>query len=457
MDLKTQILSWAKAFADAQTRPGAEVEPHHVAAGLLMGIDPESLGQDPKLATWICNNSAAIAAYVLAHKLENIPKPSAPVTEPRPVSPALRVLLGRYGDSSKLGDLLEAIFAGLRTPAQDQQPHTQSENNTLYLEWSEDPELQALFPWIQGAVGHYSVESLTGPVLAAAALKALDAGALDAHSVLKAQAQGFTDELQAWLKHLKQDISASFVPVTDENQRSNVPLSSQLSGRLKKEDEKATLLWQLVQATITEASEYSRLLQVAYHEAGHAVVSLAIRPEYRITTLSIISKDGSAGRVGFQINPGYQQWTGLSREYVMEDLAVGMAGRIAEVQRFGALRADPGAHGDFAQATKLAWAAITAMGLDDEFGPIILAELNVKKDENLSQGPLYEQAQLRLQYWLKTAYADTQRLVEANWPAISALAEDLFSKREMSESDIHSAISNFRLINIAESLSSINP
>jgi cell division protease FtsH len=88
---------------------------------------------------------------------------------------------------------------------------------------------------------------------------------------------------------------------------------------------------------------------VAYHEAGHALVG-GLMPEYdAVTKISIVPR-GAAGGLTFFAPSEERLESGLySRQYLENQMAVALGGRIAEELIFGEDDITTGASGDFQQ------------------------------------------------------------------------------------------------------------
>lgn len=177
--------------------------------------------------------------------------------------------------------------------------------------------------------------------------------------------------------------------------------------------------------------------RTAYHEAGHTVTSLLLRPEALLSevTLGEGGVDGHV-KVDASSNVSGPEW---SREDYLETVEVMLAGRAAERRLAGALEGDnDGAVSDLEQATLLAWNCITRLGFDHELGPVNLAALMEKA--GVSQGPLVDLAQKRLQQVLREAETRVEQLLEQNWGLVVAVAQLLMDKGRLTHDDILTAI-----------------
>ena len=103
----------------------------------------------------------------------------------------------------------------------------------------------------------------------------------------------------------------------------------------------------------------------AYHEAGHALVSLNMPGSVPIHKATIIPRGRALGMV--QSLPERDQIS-MSYEEMIAQLAMAMGGRVAEEIIFGKDKVSSGASGDIQQATKLARAMVTEYGFSKKLG-----------------------------------------------------------------------------------------
>jgi cell division protease FtsH len=108
----------------------------------------------------------------------------------------------------------------------------------------------------------------------------------------------------------------------------------------------------------------------AYHEAGHAVVSIHCPASDPIHKATIIPRGRALGMV--MRLPEADKISYL-RDKMLADLAVSMGGRAAEEIIFGHEKVSSGASSDIQYATRLANAMVTQWGMSDELGPILFA------------------------------------------------------------------------------------
>jgi cell division protease FtsH len=107
--------------------------------------------------------------------------------------------------------------------------------------------------------------------------------------------------------------------------------------------------------------------KTAYHEAGHAVVGLALPkcdPVYKAT---IIPRGGALGMVVSLPEIDRLNW---HRSECEEKLAMTMAGKAAEILKYGEDNVSNGPAGDIQQASGLARAMVMRWGMSDKVGNI---------------------------------------------------------------------------------------
>jgi len=111
--------------------------------------------------------------------------------------------------------------------------------------------------------------------------------------------------------------------------------------------------------------------KTAYHEAGHAVVGLALPmcdPVYKAT---IIPRGGALGMVVSLPEMDRLNW---HKDECEQKLAMTMAGKAAEILKYGEGHVSNGPAGDIMQASQLARAMVMRWGMSDKVGNIDYAE-----------------------------------------------------------------------------------
>jgi cell division protease FtsH len=111
----------------------------------------------------------------------------------------------------------------------------------------------------------------------------------------------------------------------------------------------------------------------AYHEGGHALVGLHCPASDPIHKATIIPRGRALGMV---MRLPENDRLSMSLEKMKADIAVAMAGRVAEEIIFGIEKVTSGASSDIKMATRMAQAMVTEWGLSDKVGPIFHGRSN---------------------------------------------------------------------------------
>lgn len=101
---------------------------------------------------------------------------------------------------------------------------------------------------------------------------------------------------------------------------------------------------------------------VAYHEAGHAVVSFFLTNTDPIQKITIVPR----GQAGGYVMPLPEDRFVVSREYFLDRITMALGGRASEEIFFG--RITTGASNDLQQATQIARAMVMEYGMSDVLG-----------------------------------------------------------------------------------------
>lgn len=105
----------------------------------------------------------------------------------------------------------------------------------------------------------------------------------------------------------------------------------------------------------------------AYHEAGHAIVSLHYPASDPIHKATIIPRGRALGMV---MRLPESDKISYKREKMYADLAVAMGGRVAEELIFGYEKVSSGASSDIQYATRLSRAMVSEWGMSELLGPV---------------------------------------------------------------------------------------
>ncbi len=148
--------------------------------------------------------------------------------------------------------------------------------------------------------------------------------------------------------------------------------------------------------------------KTAYHEAGHALVSINMPACHPIHKATIIPRGRALGMV--QPLPEGDQLS-ESREQMTSFIAMAMGGRVAEELKYGKEKVTSGASQDIVMATRKARYMVMNFGLSDELGPIAYSEIGDPANGNPysgKTGPSPETAK-KIEEEIKTLVMDGER------------------------------------------------
>lgn len=414
------LLPWAKAWAEAEVAPKLTLR--HV---LLAAEQCQRQGQLP-LSSEL---AALLQVYATQHGAA-ASAPKQPSDAKRPVSDDLRIALA-HSTGDLVAWLSEYVQLAMGKIDSQQASATATPSAPPAPAIASDPVLDDLMPWLVGAMRHLGQSALSAEAIALALQASLRAGALDRHVGFAHWVEGHLDELSAWLS-LRQAATAQWQHADKSEVFNTSPLDIdrelQLGlTKLHTREHAPSTVWKWAQATVQSANDELRRLQVAYHEAGHALALHVLSPETVFASITIQPEGNSGGHVATTRNTGFEQIYLNSLEHALESIVILLAGRAAEVRQFGQLRADSGAVSDIQKATGTAWTAITSFGLDPDMGMVSLAAVQKLEPDTwvmpmANQGWLNDLAQQRLHTWLRWGHAEAASLVEACWPLVDTLA-----------------------------------
>jgi len=177
---------------------------------------------------------------------------------------------------------------------------------------------------------------------------------------------------------------------------------------------------------VLSASLDKTLQATAYHEAGHAVISKMLTPEIRIEQIVITPRNDSLGFVSFNME---EEFGNLTFEGIKNRICMALAGRCAQIHKFGQNGLDSGATNDIYKATRMAHTAIAIFAMDDEIGYVSTA----KNENDVALEHIEEDVQKRLKILLKEQQTRTQSLVGTYWDKIEKVAQALIENEFMDE------------------------
>jgi cell division protease FtsH len=135
------------------------------------------------------------------------------------------------------------------------------------------------------------------------------------------------------------------------------------------EDAKDKVMLGLERKSMVLSDEERKL--TAYHEAGHALVSLKIPGLDPLHKVTIVPRGRALG-ITFSLPE--EDRHNYTKAYILGRLAMAYGGRVAEELVFGADKVTTGAAQDIQQATEMARRMVTQFGMSDAVGPIAVGD-----------------------------------------------------------------------------------
>ena len=356
-----------------------------------------------------------------------------PITDKSfPLASALKLAIGENKQGS-LNDLLQSLVKNLKLI-----PETASdkENPISLGAIAEDPIFIIVDRYAKGLSKKFAYDETKPEVYALAALVALNKGDLVDRPALSAHISAYAREFNSWINEQGwQDLNDLCQFLDDTDASSQIAATHPLYGFSKEKNPFIALL----NDGIEKVSQTRSIECVAYHEAGHAIVSLALRPKVQIEKVTIVPNERYDGCVFFDdTNPIFKHVFPSTREDFLEDLCVSLAGQASQLKKYGFNAADIGAQSDFAGATEYAWRYITEFGLDEAFGPLHLGVLS--KKFGIKSGWLFDEAQRRLQSLLKEAQQKTEIILAEHWEDVESVVAGLLERKTLDEDEVRALI-----------------
>ena len=167
---------------------------------------------------------------------------------------------------------------------------------------------------------------------------------------------------------------------------------------------------------------------VSYHEIGHALVAAKCKNTAPVHKITIIPR--TKGALGYTMQVEENEQNLLSKEEAFQKIMVSTGGRCAEELIFNSITS--GASNDIEQATKLARAMITRLGMSDEFGMTALETVNnqyLGGDTSLAcsneTATKIDEATIAL---IKKAHDEAYQILEDNKMKLHELAKFLYER-----------------------------
>ena len=182
----------------------------------------------------------------------------------------------------------------------------------------------------------------------------------------------------------------------------------------------------------------------AYHEAGHAIVTINEKAAYPIHKATIIPRGRALGMV---MQLPEKDEVSQTREQLHAQMAIAMGGRVAEELIFGEDKVTTGAVSDIEQATKRARAMVMRAGLSKELGPIAYGEneeevflgRSVARQQNMSEETA-KKVDAEIKKFVEKGYDRARKVLTEKIEDLHKLAKALLTYETLSGSEIEDIV-----------------
>ena len=184
----------------------------------------------------------------------------------------------------------------------------------------------------------------------------------------------------------------------------------------------------------------------AYHEAGHAIVTLNEEAAYPIHKATIIPRGRALGMV---MQLPERDEVSQTREQLHAQMAIAMGGRVAEELIFGDDKVTTGAASDIEQATKRARAMVMRAGLSKELGPVAYGEneeevflgRSVARQQNMSEETA-KKVDIEIRKFVDKGYERARKILTEKIEDLHKLAKALLTYETLTGFEIEDLINN---------------
>ena len=167
---------------------------------------------------------------------------------------------------------------------------------------------------------------------------------------------------------------------------------------------------------------------VSYHEIGHALVAAMQKHSAPVHKITIVPR--TSGALGYTMQVEEQETLLMSKEEILDKITTYTGGRVAEELIFGSVTL--GASNDIEQATKLARAMITRLGMSDNFGMMALETVGNQYLGGDASLACSEQTAAKIDEEVRQViaqcYDKAKQILSENMPKLHELAEYLLER-----------------------------
>ena len=178
----------------------------------------------------------------------------------------------------------------------------------------------------------------------------------------------------------------------------------------------------------------------AYHEAGHAIVSIFTPGQDPVHKVTIIPRGRALGLTFSLPDEDRHNYT---KEYMLGRLAMAFGGRVAEELIFGEEKVTTGAAQDIQMATTMARRMVTQFGMSDVIGPVAVDEQDhqvflgrdMTTRREVSQRTA-EEIDAEVKRMLNEAYDKARDILNAHLEVLHAMSDALLERETIDRDEV---------------------
>ena len=177
--------------------------------------------------------------------------------------------------------------------------------------------------------------------------------------------------------------------------------------------------------------------KTAYHEAGHAIVGLKLEKTDPVYKATIIPRGGALGMV---VSLPEMDKLQMFKDEAKEKITMTMAGKAAEIYKYGADSVSSGPAGDIQQASSLARAMVMRWGMSDKVGNIDYSEAHEGYQGNTGgfsvSAKTKEMIEDEVRTIIQEGYENAYKIIDAHKVEFERLAQGLLEYETLTGEEI---------------------
>ncbi len=186
--------------------------------------------------------------------------------------------------------------------------------------------------------------------------------------------------------------------------------------------------------------------KTAYHEAGHAIVGMTLTKTDPVYKATIIPRGGALGMV---VSLPEMDKLQMFKDEALEKITMTMAGKAAEIYKYGEESVSSGPAGDIQQASGLARAMVMRWGMSDKVGNIDYSEAHEGYQGNTAgfsvSAKTKELIEEEVRGFIQDGYDHAYKIIEDRSEEFERLAQGLLEYETLTGDEIKKVIAGEKL------------